>query len=295
MTRLLALIVASLPAVALAGDAMLVDAAGKEVVLKNWSFAAGSVKPAWFGKDALAFREINSTTYKEGVMTYIPLDRLESLTYDGEKQIVRAKVAGVEAPLEGTTRYQGINQIVLAAEIDKGEAGTVELKYRGGPGKGGIKSVKFADAKPAEAPKGERIYVAISDGKKAEAAQAVHNLQALYRIEKATEKQLPTLMFKKTFKVDLGQVQKMTVHESADKDFECDVTQKDGSTQTLTLLMSMPVDGKPAALEGFVAEVPAGFKLFPIHTIGEINREEPKPDKDPKADKDTLKKRDKDK
>src|SRR4051794_22030806 len=130
MSRLLALILASLPAVVFASDATVVDASGKEVALKKWSFAAGVVKPAWLGKDALAFRETNSTTYKEGVMTYIPLDRLESLTYDAEKQVVRAKIAGVETPLEGSTRYAGINQIVLAAEIDKGEAGTVELKYR---------------------------------------------------------------------------------------------------------------------------------------------------------------------
>jgi hypothetical protein len=261
-----------------ADDATIVDSSGKEIALKKWSFAAGVVKPAWLGMDALAFRETNSTTFRDGVMTYIPLDRLESLTYDGEKQTVKAKVAGVETPLEGWTRYQGINQLVIAAEVDKGEAGVVELKYHGGSGKGGIKSIKFPGAKAGEAPKGEPIYVVIGDGKKHEAPQTVHNLQALYRADK-TEKLLPTLMFKKTFRVDLGQVKKMTVHEQ-DKSFECEVTLKDGTSESLTLLTSIPFDVHTATLEGLLAAVPAGYKLFPMHTIAEISREAPKADKE---------------
>src|SRR2546423_1027962 len=133
--RCLAVILA-LAVPAFAEDATIIDASGKEIVLKKWSFAAGVVKPAWLGKDA--------------------------------------------------------------------------------PG----------------------------DGKKHEAAQAVRNLQALYRVEKS-EKLMPTIMFKKTYKLDLGQLKKMTVHEQ-DKSFECEVTLKDGTTESLTLLTSIPLDGKPA-------------------------------------------------
>ena len=290
MHRSLALLFALFPAVAFAGDAIVVDAGGKEIALKKWSIAAGTVKPAWLNSEALAFRDTNSTGFRDGVVTLIPLDRLESLTYDAEKQIVRAKVAGVETPLEGWTRFQGINHFAITAEVDKGGAGVVELKYQGGPGKGGIKSITFTGAAAAEAPKGEKIFVVIADGKKAEPPQSVHDLKALYKLDKIGEAHSPTLMFKKTYKLDLGQVKKMTVHEEAgQKGFECEVTQKDGTTETLSLLTSMPLDGKPATLEGLLGEVPAGWKMFPIHTVAEINRDEPKQDKEPKRQGDKEK------
>ena len=65
----------------------------------------GTRKLTWLAKDgtpapdALAFRDAHSTLYVEGVMTLIPLDRLESLIYDAAKKTVAAKVAGpVESP-----------------------------------------------------------------------------------------------------------------------------------------------------------------------------------------------------
>src|SRR5262249_51920417 len=76
-----------------AADAVIIDGAGKEVRLKKWHIPAGTQKLTWLEKDgvvpeALAFRETNSTQFKDGVVTLIPLDRLESLTYDVEKQTV---------------------------------------------------------------------------------------------------------------------------------------------------------------------------------------------------------------
>ncbi len=259
----------------------IIDGAGKEITLKNWKIAGGTKKLDWLAKDgvapeALVFREINSTGFRDGVLTFIPLDRLESLTYDVEKQTAKAKLAGIEQSLEGSIRYQGINQIVIEAEMDKGEAGTVELKYRGGALKGGIKGVKFPSAKPGPALAGDKLFVTIAEGKKSEGTQPVHQFQALYRIEKG-EKTQSWMMFKKTFKVELAKIKKMTFHEQADhKDFECDVLLDDGSEQTLTLLTTVTIDGKQATLEGLVGVVPAGWKLFPIHTIGEVSKDEPK-------------------
>lgn len=272
-------VIAALPlSVCPAADLIIIDGAGKEIVLKSWKISAGTRKLDWQAgaPDVLVFREVNSTTFREGVLTFIPLDRLESLNYDAEKQIVKAKVAGIEQPLEGSTRYQGINQIVIEAEIDKGAAGTVELKYRGGPLKGGIRGVKFAGARPGPNPAGDKTFVVIADGNKKLAVQPVHELQALYRLEKA-EKTLPWIMFKKTFKVELSRIKKMSLREQPDqKAFECDVALDDGSEQTLTLLTAVMADGKPAALEGLVGVVPAGYKLFPMHTMGEISKSEPK-------------------
>ena len=112
---------------------VITDAAGKEIVLTKWQISSGTRKLSWpaGAPDALVFRETDSTTYKDGVLTLIPLTRLESLTYDAKELTVRAKIAGVDKPISGWTRYTSINQFAIDAEIDKGAAGTVELKYRG--------------------------------------------------------------------------------------------------------------------------------------------------------------------
>lgn len=258
----------------------IIDGAGKEITPKTWKITAGTKKLDWVSgsPNVLVFRETNSTGFRDGVLTFIPLERLESLTYDVEKQSVKANVAGIEQPLEGSIRYQGINQIVIEAEMDKGEAGTVELKYKGGSLKGGIKGVKFPNAKAGAAPTGDKLFVTIVDGKKSEGTRAVHQLQALYRIEKG-EKTQSWVMFKKTFKVELTKIKKLSFHEQADqKEFECVVVLDDGSEQTLTLLTTVMVEGKAATLEGLVGVVPAGWKLFPIHTVGEVSKDEPKGD-----------------
>jgi hypothetical protein len=274
------------PAKSSVGEAVLVDAAGKEVTLKKWHISAGTRKLAWLEKDgvapeALAFRETNSTLFKDGVITLIPLDRLESLTYDAEKQTVLAKVAGLEQPLEGSIRYKEINQITIEAEVDKGDAGVVELKYKGGQLKGGIRSVKFSGAKAGPAPAGEKMFITIADAKEKHAPQAVFQLQALYKVGKEQEKLASTLMFKKTYKIELAQIQSMKVHDNAESnEVECEVTLKDGTMQTLTPLTATTLDGKPATLEGLLGVVPAGYRLFPLHTVGELSREELKKDKD---------------
>jgi hypothetical protein len=36
------------------------------------------------------------------------------------------------------------------------------------------------------------------------------------------------------------------------------------------------IDGRDAVLEGLMGRVPAGYKLFPMHTIGEVQFEESK-------------------
>ena len=260
-------------------DTIITDAAGKEIALKKWSLSAGTRALAWLATDgkapeALAFRETNSTSFVDGVVSLIPLERLESLTYDAKERTVLAKVAGVEKPLEGSIRFKQINQIVIEAEVDKGDAGVVALKYRGGQLQGGIKSVKFAGAKPGTAPAGDAMYVSIIE--KGGKPEPVHQLQALYKFADGKEKLSSTLMFKVSYKVDLAQVTRLKLHEDAKtKTIECDIALKDGSEQSLTLLPTAKIDGQDAKLEGFLGVVAAGFKLFPAHCVDEISREKP--------------------
>jgi hypothetical protein len=70
--------------------------------------------------------------------------------------------------------------------------------------------------------------------------------------------------------VDVSQVKKIVAGEGEGQDVVWMVSLKDGTEETLTLLTTIPLDGKNAVLEGLLGKVPGGYKLFPVHTIGEV-------------------------
>ena len=98
----------------------------------------------------------------------------------------------------------------------------------------------------------------------------VAELQPLYRTA-GGERLSPVLWFKKTLKVDLSKIRKIAANDSEDEP-AWTVTDQDGE-QTLTPLLKTTIDGKPAELEGLLGRVPAGYKLFPVHTIREVQFE----------------------
>ena len=108
----------------------------------------------------------------------------------------------------------------------------------------------------------------------------VLDLQPLYQSADGHEQLLPLLMFKKTLKLDVGKIQKVAAHEGRDPEaVEWTVTLTDGSELTLSLLKSIPHEGKTLTLEGLLGRVPAGYKLFPLHTITAIQFDEKKGEK----------------
>lgn len=288
---------------------VIVDAGGKEQKIKAWKFAAGTRHLAWLaapnekpaavdpkdkpapvkapvktvraavGPEALELREDQSTTYVDGILTLIPLDRIRVIDYDDAKQSVAVKLAtGDKAEsdeaLTGTTKFRGINKITIEAEVDKGDLGIAEVKFLGGIAKG-IRSLAFPKAQAAPAPTGRLATVTINDKEKH--AQKVHDLQALYRLPDGTEKLLPTVMFKKTLKIDLAKVAKIhSVEGSKPDDAEWVVTLKDGEENTLSLLKTIPIGEQQGTLEGLLGKVPAGWKLYPAHTFTEIVFDEAK-------------------
>jgi hypothetical protein len=298
MPRFFWLLLLVLPSVALAGDpspansVVVIDGNGKEITLKGWRFAAGLRKLGWLSAqgattEALAFRETNSTSYRDGVVTLIPIHQIDEISFDYTKKSVAVKVAGVAAPLEGSIRFKEINAIVIEAEIDKGAAGILEVKYRGGPG-GTIRGIRFSGAKAADPAKGDVRNIVIADGNQ-QTVDTVTNLKALYRFADGSEQLHSTLMFRKTFKLDLATVKHLKAVDGNGKDVVFDATMADGSQQSLTLVPAMTIDGKPATLEGLLGTVPAGFKIYPLHTVGELATEPIKaaPKKgDPKKDDD---------
>jgi hypothetical protein len=282
------------------GTLVLIDAAGKEQKLKAWHFVAGTRHLSWLapaaapkegapapkergparrvetGPEALEFRAEDSTNFVDGVLTLIPVERLRAIDYDQEKDTVTVRVAtgGEEETLTGSTKYRGINKLTLAAEVDKGDLGVAEVKYLGGVPKG-IRGIRFPETKVAPPAAGGRAAtVTVADKEKN--AQKATDLVPLYRLADGSERTVPTLFFRKTLKIDVAKLRKLRAVESKEEPgSEWEVTLADGNAETFTLLPKVPLDGKEATLEGLVGRVPAGWKLFPVHTIAEVEFGEP--------------------
>jgi hypothetical protein len=295
------------------GGLVIVDARGKEQKLKTWEFVTGTRRLEWLappekkdpkdkegedgprrpavrrpqGPEALVFRDENSTGWVDGVLTLIPLDRLRGLDFDEENQTATVRVAAGDKPdadvtLTGTTKYARMNKVTIEAEVDKGELGVAAVKYQGGV-KGGIKGIRFPSAKAAPAPAGRPAQVTVNlDGKK-QVTEKVTDLQVLYRGLAGGEKLSPILLFKKTVKVPVDKLQKLVA--AGGEGAEWQLTLKGGSEETFTLLTTGELDGVRVRLEGLLGKVPAGYKLFPLHTVAEVQFDEAKPDKPEKTEK----------
>jgi hypothetical protein len=270
-----------------AGALIVVDSSGKEQKVTGAKFTVGTRRLTWLspaagpekpadptqpgGPEALEFRDDDSTLFEDGILTLIPLDRLRSLEWDNDKEEVTAKAAAGpkaddDATLTGPTGYKGINKIVLEAEVDKGDMGVAEFKYLGGVPRG-IRGLRFPSAKAPDAAPAGRPAVVTTVYKDKKTTHKVADLQPLYRTA-GGEQLSPVLWFKKTLKVDVAKIQKITANDAEDEP-AWTVTDKDGE-QTLTPLLKTTIDGKPAELEGLLGRVPAGYKLFPVHTISEV-------------------------
>ena len=310
------------PKPAEAGTLVIIDAAGKEQKLKSWKFKEGTRRLGWLapigdkpepkdkdkgddkeprgkgaGPEALVLREDNSTNWKQGVVTLIPLAHIKSIAFDADRQKTTVRVATGpkaedEVVLSGTTEY-GDNQVTIEAEVDKGDLGVAEVVYKGGVAKG-IKEIRFPPPKADAAAAGRPALVTVADKKTKNNFKAL-DLQALYRSDGA-EKVLPTLMFKKTVKIDFAKVNKISGGDSVGKteDFVWQVTLKDGTEDNFTLLTEPTIDNKKLQLEGLLARVPGGYRLVPTHTLYEVDfdpakaggDEKPKDKEDKPKDKD---------
>lgn len=282
------------------GPLVVVDAVGKEHKLKTWKFTMGTRPLSWLapaapaedptakdgppkptGPEALAFREEHSTNFVDGIITLVPLERVRSLKYDAENQTVTLTTAGPRdsdsVELTGSTRFKGINKLTIEAEADLGDLGVADVKFQGGIPTGGIRSLTFPAPKAvAAAPAGRGATVTPED-KKDKEPHKVSDLQPIYRQADGRQKLLPFLMFKKTVKLDVAKIQKLHQVEGSAADApEFQITLKDGAEHTLTLLKSIDQDGQKLTLDGLLAMVPGGYKLFPVHTIADVQFDEEK-------------------
>jgi hypothetical protein len=307
------------PKAAEPGTLLVIDNAGKEQKLKTWTYVAGTRHIAFLapaekeppadkdkpakdkpvkaeqpdkkaaGPEALEFREENSTVYADGIMTLIPLDRLRNLDYDNEKETVVARVAtgpkgDDDAKLTGLTKFLKINKLIIEAEVDKGDLGLAEVKFLGGVQKGGIRGIRWPGPKVEAATAAGRPAVVTSADRTGKATHKVSDLQPLYRLDGGREQLAPLLFFKKTLKIDVAKIKSIVTSGPDDEEKGWQVILKDGNDENLSLLRTVKLDDKKAELIGLVGRVPAGYKLFPLHTIAEIKfdttEDEPKADTD---------------
>ena len=290
-----------------AGAIVLVDAAGKEHKVTGYRITAGTRRLGWLapaksapkgkrsgteeGPEAFVVRDDASVRFLEGVVTLVPLLQLRAVRFDAEKSTMTAVVAvsakaDADVSLSGTTKFKGINKLVLEAEVDKGDAGVATLTYQGGVAKGGIRSVTFP-APEVEAGKAGRPAVVVSVDDDVKKTHEVSDLMALYRLPDGGERALPILLFKKTLKLDFAKIKTIAVSSDKDPDAVWQVVQKDGEEATLTPVGTLPIDGQTATLVGLVGKVPAGYKLFPlrrVHTVAFDSTDEPKETAKPKDD-----------
>ncbi len=289
------------------GSLVVIDSAGHEQKLRTFKFTAGlrnlswlapapsgagdtggprrpRARPAQTGPEALEFREEDSTSFVEGVLTLVPIDRLRAVEYDNEQKTVTARVAGPKAgeeiALTGTTRFERVNKLALEADVDRGDLGIAEVRYLGGT-QNGIRGLRFPEAKPAAAPAG-RVAVVTTTGKDP-STHKVFDLKALYLLPSGHERLIPLLMFKKTLKLDIAKIKAIKATGADDDEGGWQVLLKNGGDETLSLLRVIQLDGTEAQLEGMLGSVPAGYKLFPVATIAEVqfDAEEAKPDSKP--------------
>jgi hypothetical protein len=279
------------------GELIVVDQEGKEHKLKDWKFTSGTRKLSWLapagdkepakgkkpapaGPEAFVVSEGELPPLKTRVLTFVPLTSIRSIDYDNEGKKISVRVAvndkeEDDAVLRGITGYVNTNSIAVEALMDLGELGQATVRFQGGVDKG-AKSFRFTHPKPLPAPTGRMMTIKQQNSKLP--AFKVGELQVLYDAA-GQEKALPTLFFKETVKIDLAKVQKMSQIGGTGVDFQ--VTLTDSKELPALVLIERPKDpdGKGTLqLQGLIGRSAAGWQLFPMITIGELQVEQKRVD-----------------
>lgn len=262
----------------------IVDASGQQRKMLIYQFVAGFRALPWAVAEgqlvptALELRELDSTTFKDGVLTFLPLDSVRSIIYDYQKETIEVRVAGVEKPFVGSIRYRGINLVDIEATVEVGKTGLAEARFRGGV-ENGFREVQFPNAKPAAklaAGPTVKIVIGGSGVKDKEKGQPVEgrNMRALYRVVGGKDFTQDHVTFKKDLQVKLKDIRSLvnaTPNVKAKGDCTFSVKLADGSENPLTLLTATVLDkNRPATLLGLLVDVPGGYRLFPPHTIASL-------------------------
>lgn len=269
------------------GNLLVVGADGKEVKLTDWRFTSGTRrfalatdgKPAakGDGPEYLEFRELKSTTYKNGIFTLVPLTNIKKINYDREKKTVSLTAladGNEEVTLTGSTAFTSSNRLGIEAETQLGDLGAATVKFSGGGDKG-VQSITYSSPRPADKVQGTVATIIADDKEKSK--HPANDVQALYVTDGGGYCVMPIVHFKKTVKINLDKIASMRFVQADKKspnDYE--VTLKSGEKHTLSLLTTIEADKQRLTFVGLIGRVPVGYKLFSLDAIYEYRSGEEK-------------------
>lgn len=262
-----------------AGEVVVTDVDGKETRVAGAKLTLGTRRLGWLGDPkgttpdeksgplAVEVREPNSTTFAKGVITLVPATSVEAVKYDYEKLSVSLSVKGIKDPLTGTLQYKGINNLGLSGTAD----GKAVSLTAGVLGKGGVKTITFPDPKPVAAGKvGANWAVQIVHPAASNPTVKARNLKILYQFPGGGEQLADAIPVRKGAAVPFDD--KLTRFEMLANDLNTNVAAAEvetgaGTEKVIAIPLTLEKDTKTGVLAGFVGEVEAGYKLFPLHTI----------------------------
>jgi hypothetical protein len=264
-----------------AGEAVVTDVDGKEFKLTGVKFTTGTRRLAWLadpkgatddakkGPLALEVREPNSSLpLSKGVLTLVPVASLESAKFDYEKQVVSLVVKGLKEPITGTLEYKGINVLGFG-----GTSGGKTAAFTGGIlSKTAVKTATFAGAEALTRPKAAGITWNVQIVQKSADNPTVtaRNLKVLYSFPGGAEQLADGIPVRKGEPIPFDE--KLKRFEVLANDLTTNVAAAEvevgtGPERVIIIPPALEQDKKTGTLVGFVGEVDAGWKLFPLHTI----------------------------
>ncbi len=264
-------------------EATVTDADNKEVKVTGLKLSTGTRRLTWLGDPAgdtedakkgplaLELREPHSTTYSKGIITYVPVNSVESIKYDYDKQVASVVVKGLAEPLAGTLQYRGVNVLGFEGTVDD-----KVTRFSGGAfTKGNIKAVVFADATPIASKKGTSSWQVQIDQPKAEnPTLKAGNFKFLYQYPGGVEVLAEAATVRKGDPLKLDDAVKTFTPLAVDQNTHLAAIEVQiGDTEKVVVIpQQLEKDGKTGVLVGLVGEVDAGWKLFPLHSIKGMKR-----------------------
>jgi hypothetical protein len=258
---------------------VVTDNAGKEQKLKEWKFTSGTRRLAWLapkdkpmeGPEALEIRELDSTTFTEGVLTLVPLDRLRAAEYDVQKEAVKLTVAtgpkdSDVVTLNGSTGFKGgMNRPTFEGATTMGGE---KIKFVCGVEKS-IKAAKFPPHKIEAQPLGRLVELTTRRDGNDPTTHKIGDFQPLYTFADGHAVLSPKL-YCKTLTTEMAKVIHIMRSRGEADETVWIISRKGAADETERVLPTVMIDGKEATLAGFVGRVPAGYKLIPALIIQEV-------------------------
>ncbi len=253
---------------------------GKETKVTGAKFTTGAHRLAWLadpngktedarkGPLALEVREMQSTTFSKGIITYVPISHLESIKYDYEGKAVNLSVKGLKEPLKGTLQFKGLNALTFSGSVDD-KSTTFSA---GVPGKSTVKSMSFAGAKVIPEPRktGTTWAIQIIHPSEKDPSLTVRNLRVLYHYTGLIEKLEDGIPVRKGALLPLNGTVKRLEILATDPNTNiaaAEVETTAAPERVIAIPLTQEMDMKKGTLIGFIGEVDAGWKVFPLHTI----------------------------